>query len=215
MIAFLLAPIPALSAFDRRRGKFMLPLLLATRLTPRQIVWQSFAASVVPALALWLCMVPFLALISIWWGLDPVDLTVVVAVTLSALATSVALAVACSLWTNGTLSATFSVYGVLLGWLYGTVLLADAGVLPLAWLSIVNPLLLIWPPRPGGPTPSAIAIFVGATAAFTIALLELAAATFRRCVLARGAAKANCSARARRCSPRRGSPSRVVARAHT
>jgi hypothetical protein len=188
VIVFLLAPIPALNTFSRRRGKYMLPLLLVSRLSGRQIVWQSFAACMVPGVSLWLCTVPFSAFLIRWWGLDTKYFATVAAVTLSSMAACVALSVAFSLWTKGVLSATFAVYVVLVGWLYGTLWQVGPGVFA-PWVATVNPLVLIWPGRTGRPTPEEAALFVLAATLFAIALLEIAAATFRRSVLAREGAR--------------------------
>jgi hypothetical protein len=184
LIAFLLAPIPALSAFNHRRGKHMLPLLLATGLSGRQIIWQSFAAYMIAAVSLWLYMLPFVVVVDTWWGIDPVYIATLAAVTLSSMAACVALALAFSLWSKGVLSATLGVYAVTLGWLYGTFQQVAPAVFP-GWVRIANPIVAIWPNPMRSPRPAeALACAAGATL-LAIALLEATAATFRRCVLAR------------------------------
>ncbi len=185
LTAFLVAPIPALSTFNRQRGKFMLPLLLVTRLTAREIVWQSFAAGMIPGLFLLVCMLPFFAFLVQWWGLDPLHMAIVATTILGSMAVCVALAVAFSLWSRGTLSAAFGAYAASGAWLYGTLLLAAPVARAPRWVIIANPLLLIWPGQPRQPTIEQAAIFAGGTACVTIALLEIAAGTFRRCILAR------------------------------
>ena len=185
LTAFLVAPIPALGAFSRRRGKHMLPLVLVTRLTPREIIWQSFAACMIPGVFLLLCMLPFFAFLVEWWGLDPARMGIVVMTVLGSMSVCVSLAVSFSLWSRGTLSAAFAAYAASGAWLYGTSLLAATASPPARWVSIANPLLLIWPGGPRRTTIEEAAIFAGGTACVTIALLELAAATFRHSVLAR------------------------------
>ncbi len=145
LTAFLVAPIPALGTFSRRRGKYMLPLVLVTRLTPREIIWQSFAACMIPGSFLLLCMLPFFAFLVEWWGLDPAQMGIVVVTILGSMSVCVALAVAFSLWSRRPLSAAFGTYAASGAWLYGTMLLAATAVPPARWVSIANPLLLIWP----------------------------------------------------------------------
>jgi ABC-type transport system involved in multi-copper enzyme maturation permease subunit len=185
LAAFLVAPIPALSTFSRRRGKFMLPLLLVTRLSAREIIWQSFAACMIPGLFLLVCMFPFVAFLVRWWGLDPVYMAIVATTILGSMAVCVALAAVFSLWSRGTLSAAFAAYAASGAWLYGTLLLAATAFPPARWVSIANPLLLIWPGQPGQPTIGQVALFACGSAFVTIALLEIATATFRRSILAR------------------------------
>ena len=72
VLAFLIAPLGAVGAFDARRGKYMLPLLLVTRLSGREIIWQSFAAGLVPGLMLWLSTLPLALFFTSYWGGDAI-----------------------------------------------------------------------------------------------------------------------------------------------
>ena len=63
IIAFLIAPIEAASAFNRVRVRSMLSKLLVTEISPRRIVWETFAACLMPGICIWLCLVPMAAIV--------------------------------------------------------------------------------------------------------------------------------------------------------
>ena len=95
------------------------------------------------------------------------------------------LAVACSLWSSGIMPAALGMYTATTAWLCVELAQYFPGVLLPRWVRVVNPFALI---SPGGPVPPRMedaAIFMAGTICFTIALLEIVAATLRRCVLAR------------------------------
>jgi hypothetical protein len=186
VLAFVIAPLAAVGSFNGSRGKHMLPLLLVTRLSGRQVVWQSFAAGLVPGATMWLCMLPFASFLVSWWGVDPAYVAIAAAVSLMSMLACVASAVAFSLWLNGLFSTIVAVYSLWLGWLVATSMQISPGVFP-SWAPMVNSFVLVLPASRGISPSTTVnaAYFVGGAAVFTVALLELAAATFRRCVLAR------------------------------
>ncbi len=198
VLAFLIAPLAAVGAFDARRGKYMLPLLLVTRLEGREIIWQAFAAALVPGLMLWTCLLPFALFFISFWGCDPIYLAMAAAVIFCSMCAWVASAVAFSLWSGGLYSTILGVYALWLSWLYVTLMfnlswlyatlkLSGSGVVPV-WIRITNPFVLVFQPsgRLGRPAWADVAFFVAGAALFTIVMLEIAAATFRSSVLARG-----------------------------
>ena len=186
VLAFGIAPLAAVATFSGNRGKYMLSLLLVTRLSGREVVWQSFAAGLVPGVTMWLCMLPFASFLASWWGIDPLYIAIVAVVTLSAMMASVASAVAFSLWSGRLFPTILGVYSLWLCWLLGTFKQISPGVFP-AWASVANPVVLLLPvsSRIGTTAPVDAAGFAAGALVFTIVLLEIAAATFRRSVLAR------------------------------
>ncbi len=187
VLAFLIAPLGAVGAFDARRGKHMLPLLLVTRLSGREIVWQTFAAGLVPGVMLWMCMLPIALFFISFWGGDPVYFAMTAAVIFCSMMACMASAVAFSLWSASLYSTILGVYALWLGWLYGTLMLTRAGVFPV-WMGITNPFVMLFGSTSGLGRPAwpDVASFAAVAALFTIVMLEIAAATFRSSVLARG-----------------------------
>jgi ABC-type transport system involved in multi-copper enzyme maturation permease subunit len=185
-MAFAIAPLAAVGSFTGSRGKYMLTHLLSTPLSGREIVWQSFAAGLVPGVTMWLCSLPFVSFLVGWWGLDPAYVGIVAAVTLSSMCASVASALAFSLWSGGLFSTIVGVYALWFGWLLGTGQQFRPGVYP-GWEAIANPFVLLAPVSRRISPSAAVnaACFAAGAAVFTIVILEIAAATFRRSVLGR------------------------------
>jgi ABC-type transport system involved in multi-copper enzyme maturation permease subunit len=186
VLAFVIAPLAALGSLNVNRCKDMFALLLITRLSGREVVWQSFAAALVPGVAIWLCTLPVAAFLVAWWGIDPVYIMIVAAVALGCTLASVASAVAISLRSTGLFSTIVAVYSFWFIWLRVTSVQVAPGVFP-GWASIVNPFILLLPGsrRISSTAPLEAVYFVAAAVVLTVVLLELSAATFRPTVLSR------------------------------
>ena len=110
IIAFLIAPIEAASAFNRVQIRPMLSILLVTQTSPRRIVWETFAACLIPATWLWLSSIPVVAIVISWWGVDPELIAIIEQVTVGSILVSVAAAVAISLWSKQVFMSLVALY---------------------------------------------------------------------------------------------------------
>jgi len=185
IIAFLFAPIEAASAFSRARARPMLSNLLVTEMSPRRIVWETFAACLIPGIWLWLCLVPLAAIVISWWGVDPELIAIIETVTLGSILVSVATMVAVSLWSKQTFTAFVGVYGFWGAWLLGSDFLHDSSPFLPSWMARANPFLLLVRQTNGTGPPTLIdaAVFAGGAALVAILSLEITVAAFRRVVL--------------------------------
>jgi len=185
IIAFLVAPIAAADAFSRERVRTMLPSLLVTELSSRRIVWETFAARLIPGLSVWLCLVPITVFLVPWWGLDPTFIAIMEGVTFGSILLSAAITAAFSLWSGRTFHTLVGAFGLLGAWLLWRQVLFIPGPVR-SWIARANPYGLLagrWNGT-GPPTMADAGFFVGVAALVTIALLALMSAALRRVVLA-------------------------------
>jgi len=185
IIAFLVAPIAAADAFSRERVRTMLPSLLVTELSARRIVWETFAARLIPGLSVWLCLVPITAFLVPWWGMGPTFIAIMEGVTFGSILLSVAATAAFSLWSGRTFYTLVGAYGLLGAWLLWRQVVLIPGPMR-SWIARANPYGLLagrWNGT-GPPTMADAGFFVGVSALVTIALLTVMSATLRRVILA-------------------------------
>jgi len=180
--ASLVAPIAASDAFSGERARTMIPSLLVTRLSARQIVLGTFAARLVAGLSLWLCLMPVSVFTVPWCGVDPEFVAIMEGVTFGTILLGAAMALGFSLWSGRAFVALFGVSGLWGAWL----LMWSNWTGAPGWSARTNPYLLLVSRNNGkGPVTLADAVFFLADAVVaTTALLGLMAVTFRSVVLA-------------------------------
>ncbi len=184
LIAFLIAPIEAASGFSRVRVRPMFSILLTTQMSARCIVWETFAACLIPAIWLWLCLVPLAAIVISWWGVNPELIAIIELVTLGSILVSVAATVAVSLWSKHVFTALVGIYGFWCAWLLASGFLFEWLSLP-SWAARANPYLLLvrQTTGTGPPTLFDAIVFAGGAALVSVVLLEITVAAFRWVVL--------------------------------
>jgi hypothetical protein len=184
VIALVLAPIAAASAFPRLRVRTFMPTLLATPLSAWRIVVETVAARLFPVLSLWLCLVPLTLFMVLWCAVDPEFVAILEIVTLGTIMVSVTAAVALALWSGRLYVALFGVYGVWGGWL----LVSNLGwwSWPTLWAPRIHPYVLVFSRWNGRrPTLDDAWFYFAVMTTLSLTLIVLMALTFRRVVLAK------------------------------
>ena len=176
--ALLIAPIAAADGFSRERIRTMMPTLLVTDLSVRRIVLETFAARLVPAIWMWLCLLPITLFTVPWCGVDPEFVGMMEGVVFGTILVGVATTLGLSLWSGRTFVALMGGY-VLWGSLFW--MIASGFAPPGSWIASASPYFVLagtWnrAPKPGW---GDVCLFVGLGVNAATILLALIAATLR------------------------------------
>jgi hypothetical protein len=182
--AMLVAPVEAASAFSRSRVRPLYSILLVTEISARRIVWETFAACLMPVCWLWLSLIPIDAFAISWWGVDPEQIAMIEEVTIGSILVCVAATAALSLWSKQAFLPLIVVYALSGAWLLGPDFLSNSPFSP-SWIARASPFMLLVRKTNGtGPTTlSDTTLFAGVATLLAIILLEITVASFRRVVL--------------------------------
>jgi ABC-type transport system involved in multi-copper enzyme maturation permease subunit len=178
--ALLIAPIAAADGFSRERIRTMMPTLLVTDLTVRRIVFETFAARLVPGIWLWLCLLPITLFTIPWCGVDPKFVGVMEGVIFGSTVVGVATTLALSLWSGQTFVALMGAY-VLWGGLLFNWMIAWGFAPPGSWTASASPFFLLISRWNRSPVPgwTDAGLFMGLAFGATTILLVLTAVTLR------------------------------------